>query len=245
MRRMVLLFGGLGIGMSLMWLLLQNAGAELAGLSAPETVLCVAPALQEDVSSTDMEQTVLTLPYQIPGTTLTAERIAAYEGPYLEDCTGDEVVNVAALVLRNTGQAGVESAQVILYWGDEQYIFEADTIPAGQSVLVLEKSRSAYAHRSYTDCIGWQTQAEGDWTAYKYLTVEEVGQGTLAVTNISDSELTNIHLYYKSYLSPPGIYVGGITYKVRIRKLEPGQTLQINPPYYARGYSRVARVTLE
>ena len=71
----------------------------------------------------------------------------------------------------------------------------------------------------------------------------EMDMGTLAVTNVSDAALCEVWLYYKSYLSQPGIYVGGITYKAGLQWIGPGQTVQISPLHYACGYSGIVRIS--
>lgn len=63
--------------------------------------------------------------------------------------------------------------------------------------------------------------------------------GTLIVSNLTDRPLNAFNLYYKTWLSPPEVYIGGIVYKVEVPILQPGETVLLYPNHYACGYSRV------
>lgn len=224
-----------------MWLLLENA--ILTEVNSVRPVWRLEPSYHHTQSQKQSAQ--LQLPYRIPGTTLVAEQLAAYEGPSLENGGSLELVNVAALLLRNTGTDGIESAQITLRWLDGSYYFAADTIPPGARVLVLEQNNRDYGQHIWSECSGTQNSGAGDWTGGHMLKIEQTGMGELTVTNISDRELYNIRLHYKSYLEPPGIYVGGITYKVGIKHLTIDQTVKLSPHKYASGYSGIVKTSAE
>ena len=183
----------------------------------------------------------ITLPHKIQGTTLVAEKVVAYDGPYLEDGSNTEVVNVMGLLLQNTGAAGISRAQVVLQVGKVEFVFETDTIPPGAVVCVLEKSKAAFGQKNFTGCSGWALTEQGGWDNWN-VTVEEVAMGTLAIKNQTDKTLEQVRLYYKTWLAE--VYVGGVTYVHEVQRVEPGQTLNISPEHYARGYSKVLRVTV-
>ena len=69
----------------------------------PGTVAPTAPP------ETVAEQTgEISFPYAIPDTGLVIQKIAAYDGVFLEDGTDEEITGVAAMVLENTGETAVE-----------------------------------------------------------------------------------------------------------------------------------------
>lgn len=241
MRRAILLAVGFGAGFCVLWALLVNAQSALAYQWDTRPVLSVLPGEGAELER-DEE---MALPVSVPGTCLVVEQIVMYEGPFLEDDSGREVVNVAALLLRNTGEFGVESARVVLEAGALQFVFEADTIPAGQAVLVLEKGGKEYGPRTFTGCTGWAVCCQEDWSGVEMLDIQSVDMGTVRVTNQTDKVLAGILLHYKNYLADPGFFVGGRTYLYLIERLEPGQTIYIYPSHYANGYSRFARVEVE
>ncbi len=231
-----LLLLALALGSSLI-----GCGFFIRSLTAADKPVA-APVLQADLTAVQPQIETFQLPRPITGTTLIAERLAAYDGPFLEDGSGDEVTNIAALVVRNTGAYGVSSAHITLQWDSGAYLFFADMIPAGESVLLLELSRREYEQRSWTCCVGFQQQDLSDWSAGSKITVKEEGIGTLLITNEEAVPVENIKLFYKSYLSPPGIFVGGITYSAEIRRLEPGETTQISPEFFVNGFTKIIRI---
>ena len=238
MRRSLLVITGIGAGVLMACLLLLNANAMLQSL---ETERYTFPSMVKE-SAADFPEEVH-FPYVVTGTNLVVEQVAAYDGPYLEDGSNQEVFNVTAIVLRNAGATGVVSAQITMEQGDRRLEFEAETLPPGQAVLIIEKSKNEYIQKTYNACYGEQELATAIWWAKNAPKIEPVGMSSLAVTNTGEYSLEEIWLYYKTYQREPGIYIGGITYKVGIRRLEPGQTLQINPPFFVNGYSRIARIT--
>ena len=184
----------------------------------------------------------VTLPYGVDGTSLIAEKIVSYDGPFLEDGTNHEVVNVMGLLLRNAGDVGIERAEIVLTGDRQRFIFEADIIPPGATVLVLEKNRTFYGCKNFSSCSGWQITDNCGWSNWG-LDIEETGMGTLEVTNQTGRKIQQARLHYKTYLE--GILVGGITHVYTIESLQPGESILISPARYAKGYSRIIRVELK
>lgn len=184
-------------------------------------------------------------PVSVSGTNLVIDQIAAYDGPYIEDGTDREVVNVLALVLRNTANVGISHAELTFMRGKEEYRFTADTIPPGASVVVLEKQRKPYIDTSYTSCFGWTVEDDGIWLDKSILEITEVGMGTLSVHNISEKIQENVKIFYKTYLKDTQTLIGGITYTAMIPMITPGAMVEINPFHYASGYTQIVKVQSE
>lgn len=231
-KSVLLLLGVGGSVLSLCLLAYRVCAISLYG-TVPASVYD-RPLQQEDCRKTKIQ-----LPYKIPGSNLTIVELAVYEGPFVEDYSEDEVVDIAAILLRNDGPALVNRAEVSLCWEDGFYSFDARMIPAGQTVLALETDRKPFGQQLWTDCVCRQTTDAAVTASYQQLTVREIGRGEISVKNISDEILTDIRVYYKSFLSPPGVYVGGIVYCVGISELAPGATVEISPWRYVSDYSRV------
>lgn len=183
----------------------------------------------------------ISLPVAVSGTNLIAQKLSPYEGPFLEDGTDREVVDVAALQVYNSGASEVNKARIALFWSDGFYIFEADHIPPGETVVILERSASLYRQRDYIQCNGWQELGQKDAVS-KDVSVTDMALGTVVVSNLTDETLRNVCVYYKTWLAPPDIYVGGITYMVQIPVLLPNQSKNLYPYHYAVGYSKVVAV---
>ena len=180
------------------------------------------------------------LPVTIPGTTLQATEISAYEGPFLEDGSTQEVVDIAALHIYNTGEQEVLNACITLQMENTSYVFYGSHIPAGATVVLLERNACAYSRAAIKACSGWQEIS--DQKQVEGLSITDKDNGTLIVTNTTDKTLYHLHVYYKAWLSPPDFYMGGITYSVTIPQLAPGQTEMLCPDHYATGYSKVVSV---
>lgn len=187
----------------------------------------------------------ITLPHAVAGTPLIIEKLVSYEGAFIEDKSGEEVVNIAAILLRNTGDIGIQKAAVTLERGALVLNFEASAIPPGSSVLVLEKNRKACKQQNFTGCSGWTDIAPGDWLQKEILQIEMADKNTLSITNLSEYPLNSICLFYKTVYADDLFYIGGITYQTCIEKLTPGECVSISPEWYAGAYSAVVRVTFD
>jgi len=240
---------------SMMWrrvslLLLGIAGGVLAAatlfVSAENTYItnCINNQISSETgfSPSDDQEPIL-FPVRIRGTTLVAESISTYEGPFLEDGSNTEVVGIAALAVRNTGYDEVAKCYIELRSSDDCYSFYGEHIPSGATVLLLECGCSLYKKSGFLDCRGWQITTQLAMDVRQYVMIEEQSLGTLFVTNISDKPLSGVQINYKSWLSPPNIFVGGISYSVDISLLLPGQTQILYPYHYACGFSKVVSVT--
>ncbi len=208
--------------------------------------LLVVWALQKVVQNTLTKETFVPvqvtpngfiLPMTIPGTTLQAIEVSAYEGPFLEEDYGQEVVNIAALHVYNTGEREVRSAGITLQTEKGSFVFYGEYFPPGETVVLLEIHASLYEKATITDCTGWQEIS--DQAQVEGLIITDKDNGTLVVTNTTDKTLHNLHLYYKAWLSPPDIYMGGVTHSVSVPVLAPGQTEMLCPDRYATGFSKV------
>lgn len=177
-------------------------------------------------------------PFSISCTSLVVEAVAGYDGPFYEDGTGREVLNTAAVLLRNTGAEVIPYAHVILRTNSASYIFDGFLIPAGAAVLIPEKYASPYVSAEMiTSCFGWATVMKYP-DAYA-LTIEEEGMGQLLITNHGDADVRNLTLYHKTYLQENDLYIGGIAFETRVEHIGAGETALICPQNYAAGYSKV------
>lgn len=184
------------------------------------------------------------LPYAVPGTTLIAEKISGYDGPFFEDGTDKEVVNICALHVKNVGIKEVRNAAIFLSREDAGLAFYAEHIPPGATVVLLEITAAPFYEGSFAACTGSQ-MITTDNGVLQEIAITDKSLGTLIVTNISDQPLYNLNLYYKAWLSPPDVYVGGISYSVQLPLLMPGQTAYLYPNHYASGYSKVVSATAD
>lgn len=241
-RRCILLLLGVLGGILAATGLYISAEGILSEEAAPTA--CTVPPLHCE-ETLPQEGRIITLPTAVPGTALIAQRLSAYDGPFLEDGSDREVVGVAALLVYNGGSREIQSAQITLQFGQVHYRFCGENIPAGGMVVLLEQNTKPYRSDTPTGCTGWQVVSQAGPEIQNQITVADEKMGILSVTNLTDNTLNDICIYYKSWLSPPDIYVGGISYCINIPQLFPGQKLTVHPVHYAAGYSKVVSVTVE
>ena len=184
-------------------------------------------------------------PFVLEYTSLVAQKLIAYDGAYLEDGLEENVVEIAALVLENTGTTGIEYAQIVLLQGGRELYFDATYIPPKSRVLLLEDNKQSYSDAPVTAC-RCRTVIPGAFDrAERTVSVKETGMCTLEVTNLTEQEMGCVRIYYKLHEGEADLYVGGITYSTVIPNLLPGETRSVTPYRYASGYAQVVAVVPE
>ena len=186
--------------------------------------------------------TTISFPYAIPGTDLVIQTVRSYDGIYIEDGSNQKVTGISVMVLVNNGTAGIEFADITLRQGDVELRFQASSIPAGATLVVQEASAKKYTTGEYTVAsvnVGTATILEMSDGLVK---VEEVENGTLLITNLTDEKIPCVRVYYKFAYEKGKVYVGGITYSAEITDLEPGQSKKVTANHFAAGSSEVVMV---
>lgn len=188
------------------------------------------------------EDTTVSFPYEVEGTSLTIENISSYDGIFLEDGSDQEVSGIAAMVLKNTGDINVEYTSITLKRDGKEMQFEASDIPAGATVVVQEKNKEVYESGTFTDCSGIAAELDNFEMSEDQVKVEETEEGTLQVTNLTDSEIPCIRIFYKFYMEDQQSYVGGITYTAKLINVAGGSSQTVTPSHYVAGSSQVLMV---
>ena len=229
----VLLIVAAGIGMTM-------------GTSRGEEVQTLAELIP---ASTEVTQQVFsetvqpkTFPCVLEEGVLVAEELMEYEGPYLEDGSGEPVSGIAALMLHNTGTRGISSCAIAVQQGKRTLYFCATWIPAGARVLVLSCDRSLYTRDPITDCRSIALRWEDFYSAGPAVQVTDNADGTLTVTNGSYRELRQLCLRWKPYYADGDFYLGGITRSIYIGTLEPGGATVIPREHYSADLSKVVAI---
>lgn len=173
------------------------------------------------------------LPMEISCTSLVVQSLATYDGPFYEDGSGMEVVDVASLLLYNSSDDWIPYASVIVDTQSCRYCFRAQRIPPHCTVLIPETSAQQYTDGTITNVFGWHTveTAPGE----EALVVQEQTDTTLCIRNVSERELENITVYFRKVID--GIGVGGKPHEFTVPSLSPGEAVTVKPKYYVKGYS--------
>ncbi|MBQ7714993.1 MAG: hypothetical protein IJT70_03885 [Clostridia bacterium] len=174
------------------------------------------------------------------GHSLTLVSLESYSGRFVEDGTDDEVDNIVAATVRNDGDRPCQYIVFTVTTEDGIATFEASTIPAGASVLVLEKNRTPFTTAEFTAV---DTETYIEFMEIPALHSDELkvsgADGQLIVANTGDGDITdNVTLYYKNVKD--GKYFGGITYAASINGGIPaGQSVMVGANHFKIDSSRL------
>lgn len=184
----------------------------------------------------------IAFPYTIPGTDLVIQSIRSYDGVFLEDGSNRDVTGISAMVLVNQGQTGVALAEITLTQGTTVLKYKATSIPAGATLVVQEATAAKYVNSKYTTCSANVAQGDSFTPSEGMVKVEEIENGTLLVTNLTDETISRVRFFYKFAFEKGKIYVGGITYTAELTALKPGQSAKLTASHFAAGSSEVVMV---
>lgn len=148
---------------------------------------------------------------------ITVDQLYTATGRFPEDGSDEAVENVLAVKLSNTTDKTLEYLTFTLTVNGEEYPFAVTTLPGGESIHVFNSERKT-APETVTSAAG-ETEYEiyfaEEPSVHSESLAFEVQNGTIVVTNISETDITSdIMVYYKTK-SDSG-YLGGITYRFRI-----------------------------
>ncbi len=166
----------------------------------------------------------------------------AYTGAYMEDGTDAVVSNVLMIIVENTSEEALQYGKIQLHYGDSAADFLVTTLPAGQKVVLLEQSRmacpNAMPDSAETHDLVFVPQLE----LYEDIFEISAAKGSITVKNISENAITGeIYVYYKN--SAQDLLYGGITYRVKVEGLEPGESKQAVAAHYNPNGSTILMVT--
>lgn len=175
--------------------------------------------------------------YPISCTSLVIENLASYDGAFYEDGSGREVLNVAALMVRNDSNRVIPYAHITVETEDASYIFDATVLPPNSRVLIPEKNGRILSNSEIIDYFGWNTVK--DKSSQIGVKVYDTKQWGICLYNISDNAMSDLTVFYRTYIEDGDFYMGGKAFQTVISKIDAGESVDIIPQYYASGYSRV------
>ena len=180
------------------------------------------------------------------GCGLVATQVGSYTGAYMEDGSNDFVNGVLMLRVQNTGEQDIQYTEITLALTEGEAQFVLSTLPAGQSVILLEQNRLlwnpneeyAYAVMSNPVLFAESISLQQDALQVQLLS------GGMNVTNISGQDINDdIVIYYKN--AQKGLYYGGITYRVRLEGgLKAGELRQLMNAHLTPSGTEIMFVTI-
>lgn len=191
----------------------------------------------------DEEQsTVVTFPYAIPGTELTIEKVASYTGVYLEDGSDKDISGVSTMVLVNHSKSAAEYVDITLNCDGKALEFVASAVPSGATVVVQEANQASYQNGTYSDCTAQVASLDKFELSESQVKVEDNGDNSLTVTNLTGSDIPVVRVFYKYYMDDSDAYVGGIAYTAKLTNLKANGSQKITPSHFSSSGSKVLMV---
>lgn len=160
--------------------------------------------------------------------------IGSYSGPFLENGSDQPVEDVLMIQLCNTGSEDLQVATILLTGPSGTAVFEATTIPAGASVILLEKNAMTYTGEDFSVATAENVVFFAENLSIQSDKIKLQGlDGALNVTNISGAPISGtIEIYYKNFID--GQLYGGITYVASVTGgLADGEVRQVMTGHFS------------
>ena len=171
--------------------------------------------------------------------------VAKYTGIFMEDGTDEIVSGVLMIVVENTDDTDIRLAEIEMSVGKQTASFKLTTLPAGESMVLLETSRMQYTDMDFTTAIAKNVVLfqEPLSCCEDKIKIQILGSA-LNITNISGSDITgDVVIYYKNASSD--MLYGGITYRVTVTGgLKAGEIKQLTGSHFSASGSRIMFATI-
>lgn len=191
--------------------------------------------------NTDEEQEPVANPVLSDGN-LVVESIGSYTGNFLEDGSDTPIVDVAAMLVTNNSSQMLQVGQIDFKVNDsETATFLISNLPAGTSVLVLEKNGRTYNSKedySYGNVTSAYMDSASTHSDKFDISMED---GKVILKNKTDKTYSKIYVYYK-YVQIGGAYKGGITYRTLLENVASGATAEAVASHMNPSSSRVVDI---
>ena len=144
-------------------------------------------------------------------------RSGSYTGTFVEDGSNSPCTDVLALIVTNESESFVELLKLAVPVGERTAYFDITALPAGQSVLVMEKTAMTYEEGAVygQPVILLCSIPDKEFSLHTERFSFNAADRVVNLTNLTPFEISgNIAIYYKNVSN--GIYIGGITYSKTI-----------------------------
>ena len=211
----------------------------------PETPETSATVPQVTVPEPTIEE-VVNIEGTSIGNDLIVRNIGSYTGAFVEDGSNEIVSGVLMLVVANIGDDDIQYAEITLPTDAGDAKFTLSTLPAGESVVLLEQNRMPHtgdedASRAVSDNVAFFSEPLSLREEQLKL---QILDGAINVSNISGADIEgDIVIYYKN--AATDLYYGGITYRVRIEGgMKADEIKQIMASHFSESGSKIMFVTV-
>lgn len=215
-------------------------------ISALLLILNGLGVFEKKAAGSETQIVVESTPMEMIGEGLQLVEIGRYSGEFFEDGSNDKVSDVLMVKLQNTGETDLRFARLMLSYGEFTGEFVITDLPAGKTVIVLEKNRSTFPKQDYLsfmlqDVVRFKENMDVCADRFEITGME----GALNVRNISQTDIDgDVYVYYKM-ISGDVLY-GGITFRVKIEGgLRAGELRQVSSEHFSPDRCMIMSVTTE
>lgn len=215
----------------------EDAGGDDEIVSVPDKNDSDVPPVVV-IPDPDKVQPGLQFPCAVPGHDLTIEKLAPYNGMFVEDGTNVQVTDVAMILVHNTGKDALEYTEITVKFAQETLVFQITALPAGERMVVQEKNGKSVPAGEPVEASALVVH-RAQMAVAPELTVKDNGDNTLTVTNLTDQNIPTVRVFYKYYMEKEDLFVGGIAFTLRIINLHADSSMVVQPAHFISGSSRV------
>lgn len=180
-------------------------------------------------------------PYTIPNSKLVVTKYNSYDGAFIEDGSNKNVSKVAAVAIQNNSEKAVTYGSFKMKAGKKNLEFTFSTIPAGATVVVLEKNKKTYSKEDCRYVDSMAAYSDKLSLAKSEVSVKKGKKNGIIVKNLTDKKIPCVRVFYK-YIMQKNVYVGGITYTAKIEDLGAGKSTTVYPKHFVKDGSEVMMV---
>lgn len=141
-----------------------------------------------------------------------------YDGAFIEDGSFEEKQGVVALKVTNIGEKDIQLLRAYVTTTIKELSFEITTLPAGATVVVLEKNAQTLEQNEELREFRAENRVEFSkpLSLCEDVFVLQANNGTINLKNISKTDIeSDIFVYYKKK-DADGNYFGGMTFRTRV-----------------------------
>lgn len=152
--------------------------------------------------------------------------LSVVTGNFPEDGSDEFLKEVLSAEFVNEGEKTLQYAKVNVTIDEEVYTFELSTLPSGERLRAFEVNKKSVQENSQNITAEAENIAlfSAEPSCYEDKLEIIPGKKQIMVKNISNEDIENeISVFFKNETA--GIYMGGITYRVRIDGLKAGETI--------------------
>ncbi len=203
-----------------------------------------SPTFVRDVVTKVSKKEPLVFPLEMEDSTLVAEKMVCYQGPFWEDGSGQKVENVTGLMLYNPTDRLIEFGAFALEQAGKTLYFFVHHLPPKSRCLVLEKNRQSCDIEEITQCrelcIRWSEQN------LSREQIDYVGLGPMmTIVNRDPRELSHVVVRYKRYVPDGDYYLGGTVFSVHLFSLRTEERRTVQPEHYETTDARIVGIEIK